>query len=180
VANIAIPDSFAETPLAYVQSLSPSLVNSLFALATAVYRKSQLTHREFEAARVRIAQINGCLACRDFRSETDVPAYLASIGIGPDEGIHLNGPAPDEAFYRDIVAWRTAPHYNERERLVIEFAEGFACEPDMQGYDEAFWARMRSAFSNAEICDLVVATGYFVAAGRFMHVLGLDQVTCAV
>ena len=39
--------------------------------AQAVYDHSTLGLREFEAARLRIAQINGCLFCQDWRTERD-------------------------------------------------------------------------------------------------------------
>ncbi len=40
-------------------------------LSLAVYAKSTLGLREFEAARLRIAQINGCIVCMDWRTDRD-------------------------------------------------------------------------------------------------------------
>ena len=48
------------------------------ALSDAVYRKSTLPLREFEAARTRIAQINDCQLCLDWRTARDVPDRAAA------------------------------------------------------------------------------------------------------
>ena len=40
----------------------------------AVYERTTLGLREFEAARLRIAQVNGCLFCLDWRTERERPS----------------------------------------------------------------------------------------------------------
>ena len=56
-----------------------------------VYDHSTLGLREFEAARLRIAQINGCLFCQDWRTERDgVKVEETFAGRGRRTG----GPAP--------------------------------------------------------------------------------------
>ena len=90
-----------------------------------------------------------------------------------------NGPAPDEAFYEAIAEWRTSPVFSERERLAIEFAERFGTEPQALAGDEAFWARMNAAFSDAEIVDLAHCTAAWAGLGRVAHVLGFDTVCLA-
>ena len=53
-------------------------------------------------------------------------------------------------------------------------AERFAL--DHHSIDGAFYARLRAAsFSDAEILDLTVCIGGWLALGRTLHVLGLDD-----
>jgi alkylhydroperoxidase family enzyme len=59
MARIDLPDG--ETPeIARVWALTPNLSPAVADLSTAVYEGSQLPARVREAARMRIAQINGC------------------------------------------------------------------------------------------------------------------------
>lgn len=181
MANIEIPDRYAQAPLSYVlEEVSPRQSQAMFALSKAVYQDSILPLREFELARALVAQINGCLACRAFRGEHDIPAYLASLGEDPARGAHRNGPPPSEADYLAVREWRTSPLYGERDRLALEFAERFSLEPDPLGYDGAFWARLRASYSDAEICELALAVANFVSSGRFAHVMGFDQTSCTL
>lgn len=179
--RIAIPEDYAEAPLAYVvQHVAPELTDPLYALSKAVYLHSKLSLREFEGMRARIAQINGCQICQKFRAITDVPTYLEGLGEDSSTAVQTRGPAPDENFYLNIAEWKASPHYSEREKIAIDFSERFSLAPDEMGYDEGFWARARAAFSDAEIYDMTVTAATFVATGRFVHVLGFDQSTCAL
>ncbi|WP_313801520.1 hypothetical protein [Sphingobium sp.] len=67
-----------------------------------------LSLREFEGARSRIAQINGCIICQQFRAAKDAPSMFAATGVRPGHLICDNGPAPDEGFYAAVETWRTA------------------------------------------------------------------------
>jgi alkylhydroperoxidase family enzyme len=179
--RIAIPEDYADAPLAYVvQHVAPELTTPLYTLSKAVYLHSILSLREFEAVRARIAQINGCQICQKFRAITDVPTYLEGLGEDASAAVQTRGPAPDEDFYLDIADWQSSPHYSEREKIAIDYAERFSQSPDALGDDEEFWARAKAVFSDAEIYDLTVTAATFVATGRFVHVLGFDQSTCAL
>lgn len=174
--NIAIPQAHLANPIGYaITNLAPEQTGPLYAFSTAVYKHSCLPLREFEAARTAIALINGCRICQQFRSAEDVPTYLEGLGEDPLVGVHRNGEAPGEEFYREIGNWRDAGIYSGRERLAIDFAERFSLQPDALGHDAAFWERLRSAFSEAEIYELTLACACLVAAGRFVHVLGFDE-----
>ncbi len=179
--RIAIPEDYAEAPLAYVvQQVAPELTTPLYALSKAVYQHSILSLREFEAVRARIAQINGCQICQKFRAITDVPTYLEGLGEDASTAIHTRGEAPDEAFYLDIADWRSSPNYSVREKIAIDFSERFSESPDAMAYDEPFWAEVKANFSEAELYDMTITAATFVASGRFVHVLGFDQASCAL
>jgi AhpD family alkylhydroperoxidase len=124
-------------------------------LSVAVYAESSLTLREFEAARARIAQINHCLFCLDWRTERD-------------------GERVEESFYAEVARWRDSDALGDRERLAAEYAERFAEAHLELDDDEDFWSRMKAAYTDAEIIELSMCVGSWIAFGRLNHVLGID------
>ena len=59
-------------PIRYVWGeMVPGIGVPASKFSMSVYEHSTLGLREFEAARLRVAQINGCLFCQDWRTERD-------------------------------------------------------------------------------------------------------------
>jgi alkylhydroperoxidase family enzyme len=163
MARITIPDD--QNPVAHVWATKATALTSVGArMSDAIYNRSLLSLREFEGARIRIAEINDCAICRAWRSARDVPGRAES----PDE-------IPEE-FYEHVLdpSWEG---YSERERLAIEYAERFAI--DHLSMDDAFWDRMHANYSDDEIVDLTLCVGWLIASGRLNRVLEIDQ-ACAV
>ncbi|MFD7292179.1 carboxymuconolactone decarboxylase family protein [Streptomyces sp. NPDC059897] len=148
-----------QEPIPYVWGeMVPGIGPAAAQFSMAVYDHSTLGLREFEAARLRIAQINGCLFCLDWRTERD--------------GVRV-----EESFIDAVEDWRETDAFDERTRLAAEYAERYAV--DHHGLDEEFWTRMTARYSQAEIVELSMAIGSWLAFGRLNHVLGLDSV-CAL
>lgn len=149
---IEIPDG--SDPIAYVWGeMVPGIGPAAAGLATSVYEHSTLGLREFEAARLRIAQINGCLFCQDWRTERD-------------------GRKVEADFDAAVTEWRTTDAFDDRTRLAAEYAERFAL--DHHGLDDAFFDRMRAHYTDREIVELSMCLGSWLAFGRLNRVLGLD------
>lgn len=141
-------------PIAYVWGeMVPGIGPAAAGLSLAVYEHTTLGLREFEAARLRIAQINGCVFCLDWRTERD-------------------GEKVEESFAEAVEQWRTTDAFDDRTRLAAEFAERYAV--DHHGIDQDFWDRMSAHYSDAEIVELSMCLGSWLAFGRLNHVLGLD------
>jgi AhpD family alkylhydroperoxidase len=156
MARVDLPGGGSD--LERVWSLSPELGAAVGQLAAKVGGKGlDLSWRVREAARMRIAQINGCNICMAWR----VPA-LAKHGVDEELYAHIEDPANGD--------------YSEQERLAIEYAEKFAL--DHRSLDDAFFARMKARFSDREIFELTVCIGDWVAFGRMTAVLDLDD-ACA-
>jgi alkylhydroperoxidase family enzyme len=66
--------------------------------------------------------------------------------------------------------------YSEQELLAIEYADKFAL--DHRSIDDAFFARLRAAFTDAEIVELTAMIGNWLAFGRFQAVLDVAE-ACA-
>lgn len=141
-------------PIAYVWGeMVPGIGPAAAGLSLAVYEHTTLGLREFEAARLRIAQINGCVFCLDWRTERD-------------------GEKVEESFAEAVEQWRTTDAFDDRTRLAAEFAERYAI--DHHGIDQDFWDRMSAHYTDGEIVELSMCLGSWLAFGRLNHVLGLD------
>lgn len=82
-----------------------------------------------------------------------------------------------EAFYADILEWRTSAEYSPAERVAIEYAERFAL--DHTGIEAELFERLHAHFTDAEILDLTFCIARFLGFGRMTEVLGVD-VSCPV
>ena len=143
-------------PVTWVWTQSvPGIAPAATAFSNAVYADSTIPLREFEAARTRIAQINQCQFCLDWRTERD-------------------GERVDEGFYDEVARWRTSAALSERERLAAALAERFALDHLSMDDDEVFWKELRGAFSDPELLELTLCIGSWIAFGRLNHVFGLD------
>ncbi|MFB8076879.1 carboxymuconolactone decarboxylase family protein [Streptomyces sp. NPDC056013] len=154
---IDIPEG--QEPIGYVWGdMVPEIGTAAANFSLSVYTHTTLGLREFEAARLRIAQINGCGFCLDWRTDRD--------GVKVEEG-----------FDEVVAAWReteVSEGFDERTRLAAEYAERYAL--DHHGLDEEFWERMTARYSQAEIVELTMSLGSWLAFGRLNRVLGLDEV----
>jgi alkylhydroperoxidase family enzyme len=155
--NIDVPEG--KHPIMYVWGeLVPGIGPAAAAFAQKVYDDSTLGLREFEAARLRMAQINGCVFCLDWRTDRD-------------------GEQVEDTFADAVAAWRTTDALDDRARLAAEYAERWAT--DHHGLDDEFWARMTEHYDQREIVELTMCLGSWLSFGRLNHVLGLD-VACTL
>jgi len=147
-----IPDG--DDPIMHVWGrLVPGIGPAASTFSMAVYEHSTLGLEEFEAARLRIAQINGCLFCLDWRTERD--------------GEKVDGDLIDE-----VADWRNSEALSVRARLAAEFAERFAL--DHHGIDEGLWERLRAEYTDAQLVELAMSVGAWWSFGRLNRVFGLD------
>ncbi len=79
----------------------------------------------------------------------------------------------DEALYDHVAEYHDHDAYTEREKLAIEYAERFVL--DHLAIDDAFFARLRSAFADDEVLDLTICIATFLALGRLLQVLQIDD-----
>ncbi|MFI6938725.1 carboxymuconolactone decarboxylase family protein [Streptomyces sp. NPDC050418] len=152
---IDIPDG--QEPIGYVwDDMVPHIGRAAAAFSLSVYAHSTLGLREFEAARLRIAQINGCTLCLDWRTERDGEEIV------------------EDSFLDAVEQWRTTEAFDDRTRLAAEYAERYTV--DHHNLDEEFWERMTAHYSQKEIVELSMSIGSWLAFGRLNHVLGIDAV----
>ena len=158
MARIEVPDG-PGGEAAMIWTLRPEMAGMVDRMITTAYDRSILPADERELARMRIAQLNDCSACATFRAPSVVAAGVT------------------EDLYEHLDEYRTDPRYTDRQRLAIEYAERFAA--DHRNIDDAFFDRLRGAFTDAEVLDLTLCCAVFVGLGRTLEVLGIDQ-GCAI
>ena len=157
MARIDIPDGDAPESQR-VWALVPDLGDAVQGLiGTVASNRRLLPARVMEAARMKIAHINGCNVCMAWR----VPAF-AKRGVTEALYAHVDDPTHEE--------------YSADESLAIEYAERYAT--DHRSIDDAFFARMHAQWSDAEILELTILISDWLAFGRLTAVLDLDQ-ACA-
>lgn len=130
-------------------SLVPHFVDAVNALEKAVWA-SPLPRRTHELVRMRVAEINGCMLCMTWRNEW-----------------------ADEASLAAVSQYATSALFSDAEKVALEYAERFAT--DSKGIDDDMLARLGAHFSPGEMADLTLVLGKYLAMGRFMQVLDLDQ-----
>lgn len=151
---IDIPEG--KDPIGYVWGeMVPGIGVAAAQFSMSVYSHSTLGLREFEAARLRIAQINGCVFCQDWRTERD-------------------GKKVEAEFADAVTDWRLTEAFDERTRLAAEYAERYAL--DHHGIDDEFLTRMLTEYTQVELVELSMSIGSWLAFGRLNRVLGLDTV----
>lgn len=156
--RVDVPDGPGGPPV-QVWNLRPELLPMVQAMIDGPYKRSRLPVREREAARVRIAELNNCRICRDFRARSAVAAGAT------------------EDLYAHVADAHTAGTSTERERIAIEFAERFAL--DHTSIDDELFERLRAAFGDDEIVDLTICCGAFLGLGRVLAVLDIEAESSA-
>ena len=154
MARLEVPDG-PGGEAAMIWTLRPELGGMVERMIRGAYQDSILPADERELARMRIAQINDCVACSDFRA----PSVLVA-GIAPE-------------LYENVAAYATYPGYTPRQRLAIEYAERFAV--DHHGIDDELFCRLRARFADDEILDLTLCCAVFVGLGRTLEVLQITD-----
>ncbi|MDG2005383.1 MAG: carboxymuconolactone decarboxylase family protein [Novosphingobium sp.] len=154
----------------------PRMADAMEQLAQAVYQETTLSFREAEAARIRIAFINGCLMCQGYRIAEMLPDALKNMDSGEAPNVQDRGEAPGDDFYRAASGegWRDDAMLSTRERLAIEYAEKIALTPVPLPYDDDFWDRLHANYDEGEIADLSYSITCWIATGRMVHILGID------
>ncbi|NRB39815.1 MAG: hypothetical protein HRU20_15335 [Pseudomonadales bacterium] len=108
---------------------------------------------------MRIAQINQCHICLNFRFP------------------ELNDAGIDETFYQAVSHWQESDLFNEKEKLVIEYAERFSSQH--LEIDDTFFARLNAYFTATEIYEITTTIAGLLANGRILQALQVEQ-TCTI
>ncbi|SCW47207.1 Alkylhydroperoxidase family enzyme, contains CxxC motif [Sphingobium faniae] len=158
MARITLPESEGEEA-ARMWSLRPALGEAARAFGDALQDEAELPLRVREAARIRIAHINGCIPC----SETRVEGGDA-LGLDEDFYAHVDDPA-------------RRGDYASGEALAIGFAERFAIGPT--AFDDSFWAELNAHFSADELVELATHCAKWLGLGRLNAVMEIS-VSCPI
>jgi AhpD family alkylhydroperoxidase len=152
MARIALPDG-DQLEVIKALSLRPDFAKAVGGFDGVVWNSS-LDWRLHELVRMRVATINECTVCLGWRTPMAVEA-----GVTDD----------DLAAVTDF----TDPRFSPTESVALEYATHFCT--DSAGIEDALMARLAEKFDSGEIVELTLVIAKYLAMGRFMQVLGLDQ-----
>jgi alkylhydroperoxidase family enzyme len=126
-----------------------------FAEVVAGYEKAvartTLDRRLHELVRYRVAQFNECLVCLRFRWDSGV----------------------DEDVLSQVASWEASEEFSQVERAALAFTEQF-CR-DSAAIPDSLISELERLLGADKVVELTLVVGKYVAMGRFMQVLGLDQ-----
>ena len=134
-------------------SLRPTFASAVGGFDQAVWN-STLDWRLHELVRMRVAMINECTVCLGWRTPMAVEAGVTDADLAA-----VTDPAD--------------PRFSPAESVAIEYAARFCT--DSARIDDAFMARLNAEFDPGEVVELTLVIAKYLAMGRFMQVLGLDQ-----
>ncbi len=132
--------------------LAPHFVDVVLGYEKAI-AASPIDPRLHELIRYRIAMINQCTTCLDFRR--------------PDSGV------TDE----ELAQVGTTHDFSDLENAALEFTTLFATASTT--ISDELLQTLQEGLGAAGLTDLALVVGKYLAMGRFMQVLGLDQ-ACAI
>ena len=139
-------------------SLRPELAQAVATYDRAVWN-SRLDWRLHELVRMRIAQLNECTVCLSWRTPQAVEAGVTEALL---LGVHRADGSDD---------------YTAAEKIALEYTERFCT--DSAGIDDELVRRLREQLDDGAMVELTLVIAKYLAFGRFMQVLGLDQ-TCTL
>src|SRR5947209_10725512 len=135
--------------------LAPQFAGVVMAYERAV-EESTLDPRLHELVRYRVAVINQCTVCLSYRRE--------------DSG------ASEELLGR-VADWRRCDDFTDAEKAALDFTEQFCGESS--AISDELVADLERLLPEGQVVELALVVGKYLAMGRFMQVLGLDQ-SCSV
>ena len=152
MARIPLPDG-DQLEVVEALSLRPTLAAAVGGFDAAVWN-STLDWRLHELVRMRVATINECTVCLGWRTPMAVEA-----GVTDDDLAAVTDP--------------TDARFSPAESVALEYATRFCTESAR--IDDGFMARLNENFDAGEVVELTLVIAKYLAMGRFMQVLGLDQ-----
>lgn len=134
----------------------PTMANAIGAWNDAV-NDSELPPRLHELIRYRIALFNNCTRCQAYRRPDGVTAGVTDDLLGA------------------VESWRTNERYEPLECDALDFTERFIY--DHNSIDDELLDRLRAGLGDDGIVDLAACVAKYLAVGRLIAVLDLDQDT---
>ena len=154
--NFAAADTATDIELGITRMLAHAPAAALGSLqfGAAVTMNRTMPERLIELLRLRVAFHNQCRSCMAIRYSSAVDS------VTEDDVCSLERPAEAE-------------NLDQREKLAIEFGERFAT--NHLSIDDAFFERMKSEFSEAEVIELMLHCALYVGMGRLAALLDMTE-----
>jgi hypothetical protein len=77
-----------------------------------------------------------------------------------------------EDDYRDLINFESSPHYSERQKAALSYAEAITWDLPV---DDKFWARLHKHFSEPELVEIGYFTALTMGQQRWLRTLNIDH-----
>ena len=119
-----------------------------------VFKNGVADHDLKELCRVYVSRSVKCEFCGNQRS-----MKAASQGLIEDD-------------YRDLINFESSPHYSERQKAALSYAEAITWDLPV---DDKFWARLHKHFSEPELVEIGYFTALTMGQQRWLRTLNIDH-----
>ena len=140
--------------------LAPQLFDSYFAFFRPAHTGGIVPARIKELARLKIAAMNGCNLC-----------LFARYAAATLQGL-------DEATVTEVHKPEGERRLSPREDYAVRYAQRMAT--DFRTVDAEFMAELQKHFSDAEIVELGLMIGQYMAMGRLLVITGGHNAACEI
>lgn len=134
---------------------APHMVKANTAFMTISMQGALLPRRLLELVRLRIAFHNQCRYCMAMR-------HQSGLDDGLTEDVVCSLEKPTEA-----------PNLSEREKAALAYADLFVT--NHFAINDETYAGLRKLFTDAQVVELGIFTGYFLGFGRFLASLDITE-----
>jgi alkylhydroperoxidase family enzyme len=150
VARVELPEG-AGLEVGRALMLAPHFADVVIGYEKAV-AQTTLDPRLHELVRYRVAQLNQCTVCLTFRR--------GDSGVGED-------------LLAKVARWADNNDFSTTEKAALAFTERFCGEST--AISDGDVAELEALLPPGQVVELALVVGKYLAMGRFMQVLGLDQ-----
>jgi alkylhydroperoxidase family enzyme len=150
VARVELPEG-AGLEVGRALMLAPHFADVVIGYEKAV-AQTTLDPRLHELVRYRVAQLNQCTVCLTFRP--------SDSGVGED-------------LHAKVARWADNDDFSATEKAALAFTERFCGEST--AISDGDVAELEALLPPGQVVELALVVGKYLAMGRFMQVLGLDQ-----
>ena len=119
-----------------------------------VFKNGVADHKIKELCRVYVSRSVLCEFCGNQRS-----IKAAKSGL-------------QEGDYADLINFESSPHYDERQKAALAYAEAICWHLDT---DDAFWERMYRHFNEKELVELGCMIGLTMGQQSWLRLLNIDH-----
>ncbi len=105
---------------------------------------------------LKATKMGDCLYC-----VTQHEVVSERLGVTPEKQADIVG-----------VAYRTSPHYTERERAILDLCIQVVLDPEQ--ISAGTWARVKKHFSDDQIVEILATIGAYIQVSKFGDAMGVE------
>lgn len=135
---------------------APEMAEKMWQIFFDILQDGQVDWPTKELLILKSTKIGDCLYC-----VTQHEVVAERLGVGRDKQADIVG-----------VEYRHSPHYDERERAILDLTSHVVLDPEQIPAD--VWARVHEHFDDGQIVEIVATIGAYLQVSKFGDALGVE------